>query len=87
MVINRKQQKVTVSGYVDAQKVLKKVKPTGKKAEICHCVHHSAETYDKKAIPGYVRRIETTGTSTMEDQEDPHLDMFSDENPNSCSVM
>ncbi|XP_021851353.1 heavy metal-associated isoprenylated plant protein 23-like [Spinacia oleracea] len=32
--INRKQQKVTVSGYVEANKVLKKAKSTGKKAEI-----------------------------------------------------
>ena len=31
--INRKQQKVTVSGYAEANKVLKKAKSTGEKAE------------------------------------------------------
>ncbi|KAK9226678.1 hypothetical protein WN943_011726 [Citrus x changshan-huyou] len=31
--VNRKQSRVTVTGYVDPNKVLKKVKSTGKRAE------------------------------------------------------
>ncbi|KAF5195117.1 Heavy metal-associated isoprenylated plant protein [Thalictrum thalictroides] len=92
--INRKQQKVTVTGYVDPKKVLKKAQSTGKKAEIWPYVPYNlvvqpyiAQAYDKKAPPGYVRRVEATGTSTMLNQEDPYITMFSDENPNSCSTM
>ncbi|RDX76313.1 Heavy metal-associated isoprenylated plant protein 23 [Mucuna pruriens] len=93
--INRKQQKVTVSGYVEASKVLKKAKSTGKKAEIWPYVPYNmvahaytVQAYDKKAPPGYVRRVEnsaTTGTVTA--YEDPYTTMFSDENPNACSCV
>lgn len=91
--INRKQQKVSVTGYVEPNKVLKKAKSTGKKAEIWPYVPYSMVThpyavpsYDKKAPPGYVRRLETTGTVTT--HEDPYITtMFSDENPNACSIM
>ena len=62
MEVNRKQQKVTVVGYVEAGKVLKKAQSTGKKAEIWPYVPYSlvsqpyvAGTYDKRAPPGYVR--------------------------------
>lgn len=94
--INRKQQKVTVNGYVEANKVLKKAKSTGKKAEIWPYVPYnlvaqpySAQAYDKKAPAGYVRKVENTapsGTVTRYN-EDPYINMFSDENPNACSVM
>ncbi|KAK1308476.1 Heavy metal-associated isoprenylated plant protein 26 [Acorus calamus] len=54
--INKKQQKVTVTGYVEANKVLKKAKSTGKKAEIWPYVPYNlvshpyiAQAYDKKA--------------------------------------
>ncbi|KAK4353897.1 hypothetical protein RND71_026091 [Anisodus tanguticus] len=94
--INRKQQKVTVTGYVEAHKVLKKAKSTGKKAEIWPYVPYNlvaqpyaAAAYDKKAPPGYVRRVDqnpTTGTvSTFEDPA--YVTMFSDDNPNACSIM
>ncbi|KAF7839984.1 heavy metal-associated isoprenylated plant protein 23 [Senna tora] len=98
--INRKQQKVTVSGYVEANKVLKKAKSTGKKAEIWPYVPYNlvahpyaASAYDKKAPPGYVRNIEssstgiaTVGTVAKYDQH-PYVTIFSDENPNACSIM
>ncbi|KAF7834258.1 heavy metal-associated isoprenylated plant protein 23 [Senna tora] len=94
--INRKQHKVTVSGYVEANKVLKKAKSTGKKAEIWPYVPYNlvahpyaAPAYDKKAPPGYVRKVEntaTTGTVARYD-EDPYITMFSDDNPNACSIM
>ncbi|ONK75509.1 uncharacterized protein A4U43_C03F17640 [Asparagus officinalis] len=99
--INRKQQKVTVSGYVEPSKVLKKAKSTGKKAEIWPYVPYNlvsqpytAQAYDKKAPPGYVRNVENVTTSSVSSyggggqrQEDQITNMFSDENPNSCSVM
>ncbi|XP_061345348.1 heavy metal-associated isoprenylated plant protein 23 [Gastrolobium bilobum] len=93
--INRKQQKVTVTGYVEPNKVLKKAKSTGKKAEIWPYVPYNlvaqpyaAPAYDKKAPPGYVRKVDITPTvGTVTRYEDPYMNMFSDENPNACSIM
>ncbi|KAE8704908.1 Heavy metal-associated isoprenylated plant protein 26 [Hibiscus syriacus] len=93
--INRKQQKVTVTGYVEANKVLKKAKSTGKKAEIWPYVPYNlvaqpyaAASYDKKAPPGYVRKVEhNVNKGVVTRYEDPYMSMFSDENPNACSVM
>ncbi|XP_027336906.1 heavy metal-associated isoprenylated plant protein 23-like [Abrus precatorius] len=93
--INRKQQKVTVTGYVEATKVLKKAKSTGKKAEIWPYVPYNmmthpyvASAYDKKAPPGHVRRVDNSATiGTVTSFEDPYITMFSDENPNACSIM
>lgn len=95
MEINRKQQKVSVTGYVEPNKVLKKAKSTGKRAEIWPYVPYNlvaqpyiAQAYDKKAPSGYVRKVENTGTTgTMTRYEDPYTSMFSDENPNACSIM
>lgn len=95
MEINRKQQKVSVTGYVEPNKVLKKAKSTGKRAEIWPYVPYNlvaqpymAPAYDKKAPPGYVRKVENTATTgTMTRYEDPYTAMFSDENPNACSIM
>ncbi|CAN0912034.1 Heavy metal-associated isoprenylated plant protein 23 [Linum grandiflorum] len=69
--INRKQQKVTVTGYVEPHKVLKKI----------------AGTYDKKAPPGHVRNVEQSAPTTYAAAGDPYTTMFSDDNPNACSVM
>ncbi|XP_004302198.1 PREDICTED: heavy metal-associated isoprenylated plant protein 26 [Fragaria vesca subsp. vesca] len=93
--INRKQQKASVTGYVEPNKVLKKAKSTGKRAEIWPYVPYNlvaqpymAPAYDKKAPPGYVRKVENTATTgTMTRYEDPYTAMFSDENPNACSIM
>ncbi|KAM7275072.1 hypothetical protein ACFE04_016938 [Oxalis oulophora] len=95
--INRKQHKVTVTGYVEASKVLKKAKSTGKKAEIWPYVPYNlvaqpymVGAYDKRAPPGYVRNLDnqnvSTATVTRYDQ-DPYVSMFSDDNPNACSIM
>ncbi|OEL34932.1 Heavy metal-associated isoprenylated plant protein 20 [Dichanthelium oligosanthes] len=79
--INRKQQKVTVVGYVEASKVLKKAQSTGKKAEMWPYVPYSlvsqpyvAGTYDKRAPPGYVRSAEpgyvvTAGSQQQQQQQ------------------
>lgn len=95
--INRKQQKVTVSGYVEANKVLKKAKSTGKKSEIWPYVPYNlvaqpytAQVYDKKAPPGYVRKVETaasSGVTRYEDTSYSYVTLFSDDNPNACFVM
>lgn len=94
--INRKQQKVTVTGNVEVNKVLKKAKSTGKRAEIWPYIPYNlvaqpytAQAYDKKAPPGYVRNVEiNTATSGIVTRyEDPYVSMFSDDNPNACSIM
>ncbi|XP_043708418.1 heavy metal-associated isoprenylated plant protein 23 isoform X2 [Telopea speciosissima] len=92
--VNLKQQKVTVTGYVEPNKVLKKAQSTGKKAEFWPYVPYTlvahpytAQAYDKKAPPGYVRNVETPGTSTLSKQEEQYTTMFSDDNPNACSIM
>ncbi|KAH6760189.1 Heavy metal transport/detoxification superfamily protein [Perilla frutescens var. hirtella] len=93
--INRKQQKVTVTGYVEQSKVLKKAKSTGKKAEIWPYVPYNLvaqpyapQAYDKKAPPGFVRKVENpAANAAVVKFEDPYMAMFSDENPNACSIM
>ena len=95
MDINRKQYKVTVTGYVEPHKVLKKVQSTGKKAEIWPYVPYNlvahpyaAQTYDKKAPPGYVRNVEVIKVSSQAVRpEDQFTTLFSDDNPNACSIM
>lgn len=97
MDIDRKQQKVTVTGYVETNKVLKKAKSTGKKSEIWPYVPYNlvaqpytAQVYDKKAPAGYVRNVESVAPNTQtasSKQEEQYNNIFSDENPNACSVM
>ncbi|XP_077249964.1 heavy metal-associated isoprenylated plant protein 23-like [Tasmannia lanceolata] len=92
--INRKQQKVTITGYVEANKLVNKVKSIGKKAEIWPYVPYNlvaqpytAQSYDMKAPPGYVRNVEAIATYSTATKQDDQYTMFSDENPNACSVM
>lgn len=93
--INRKQNKVSVCGYVEASKVLKKVQSTGKKAELWPYVPYNVvahayttQAYDKKAPPGYVRNVESLAISNPGSRpDDQYTTMFSDDNPNSCSIM
>ena len=64
--VNINQSRLTVTGYVDAEKVLKRVKEgTGKAAMLWPYVPHNlvyypyaANSYDNKAPPGYVRKVE-----------------------------
>ncbi|KAE8790998.1 Superoxide dismutase 1 copper chaperone [Hordeum vulgare] len=98
--INRKQYKVTVQGFVEPHKVVKRVQATGKKAEIWPYIPYNlvahpyaAQTYDKKAPPGYVRKVDAVmpvasyGAGPGAAQEERLTTMFSDDNPNACSVM
>lgn len=64
--INMRQNKVTVLGRVDPNKVLKKIRRTGKRAEFWSHGSH---------IP------------TARSAENQTISLFSDENPNNCSIM
>nr|ABK22742.1 unknown [Picea sitchensis] len=93
--INRKMQKVTVTGYVEPNKVLKKVKRTGKRAELWPYVPYnsvsqpfSTQNYDKKAPSGFVRKESFNTRSYSNRQDDQYgTNMFSEENPNACTIM
>ncbi|XP_061338351.1 heavy metal-associated isoprenylated plant protein 21-like [Gastrolobium bilobum] len=91
--INRKQSRVTVNGYVDANKVLKRVRRTGKKrAEFWpyvpqHVVSypHASGVYDKRAPAGYVKNVQTFPASV--ETEEKFMSLFSEDNVNACSIM
>lgn len=89
-----KQQKVTVTGYVEPKKVLKAAQSTKKKVELWPYVPYTlvahpyvSQAYDKKAPPNMVRSIPNTATINETTVDDSYTIMFSDENPNACTVM
>ena len=94
-----KQNKVTVTGYVDAAKVMRRVAyKTGKRVEPWpyvpyEMVQHpyAPGAYDKKAPAGYVRNVVADPTAAplarASSTEVRYTAAFSDENPNACSVM
>lgn len=91
--VNRKLSLVTVNGYVDPNKVLKRVINTGKKAEFWPYVpynvvqyHNLSQVYDKKAPAGYVKNVQAAPTPNAATEETMTY-LFSDENPNACSIM
>ncbi|CAM8989442.1 hypothetical protein QQ045_009413 [Rhodiola kirilowii] len=91
--INRKQQKISVTGYIEAEEVLKKAKRTGLRVQMWQFVPYNlvdepyqAKLYDKKAPVGFVRKAEPSG-NTNKKQDEPYLTMFSDDNTDSCSIM
>ncbi|KAK1619880.1 hypothetical protein QYE76_025397 [Lolium multiflorum] len=95
--VNRRQQRVTVTGSVDPHKVLLRARSTGKKAELwpqknpCYngaavMAHHGAigavQAHERWAPPVYPRHPDAMGAGAE------HItDLFSDENPNACTVM
>ncbi|XP_068640063.1 heavy metal-associated isoprenylated plant protein 26-like [Aristolochia californica] len=99
--VEPKQHKLTVVGYVDPNKVVRRVRMrTGKTAELWPYVPYDAVAhpyapgaYDKKAPPGYVRDVMAgsdpkKASAAMASSTEEHMsNAFSDENPNSCSVM
>ncbi|XP_039116423.1 heavy metal-associated isoprenylated plant protein 26-like [Dioscorea cayenensis subsp. rotundata] len=97
--VNPKQNKLTVTGYVEPKKVLKRVRnKTGKHAEVWpyvpyDVVYHPyvAGAYDKKAPPGYVRNVlddpKVSNLARASSMEERYSTAFSDENPNACTVM
>ncbi|KAI3976625.1 hypothetical protein MKX01_008483 [Papaver californicum] len=91
--VNRKQSKVTVSGYVEPNKVLKRVQSTGKKAEFWPYIPYNlvaypyvAQAYDKKAPSGYVKNV-VQALPSPNNPEEKLTTLFSDDNPNACSIM
>ncbi|KAL6525974.1 Heavy metal-associated isoprenylated plant protein 26 [Orobanche hederae] len=96
--VSPKQNKLTVVGYVDPEKVVSRVAyRTGKKAEIWPYVpydvveHPYAQgVYDKRAPAGYVRYSEDPRVSQLaraSSTEVRYTTAFSDENPAACVVM
>eukprot|EP00268_Persea_americana_P022090 TRINITY_DN2198_c0_g1_i1.p1 TRINITY_DN2198_c0_g1~~TRINITY_DN2198_c0_g1_i1.p1 ORF type:complete len:107 (+),score=7.20 TRINITY_DN2198_c0_g1_i1:106-426(+) len=96
--VDRKQWKLTVVGYMDPNKVMKRVRwRTGKKAELWPYVPYDTVAhpyapgaYDKKAPPGYVRNVLDPGAASVvraSSREERYTNAFSDDNPNACSVM
>jgi hypothetical protein len=94
-----KQNKVTVTGYVEPSKVIRRVSyKTGKKVEpwpyvpydlVAH--PYAPGAYDKKAPAGYVRNVVANPNAAPLDRasslEQKYTAAFSDENPNACTIM
>lgn len=92
--VDLKQQKVTVTGFIDAKKALKAVQAKGKKAEPWPYVPYNLiahpyvpQVYDKKAPPGFVRATVDESIATLSPREEKLSSMFSDDNPYACSIM
>ncbi|KAK4437626.1 Heavy metal-associated isoprenylated plant protein 26 [Sesamum alatum] len=96
--VSPKQNKLTVVGYVDPEKVVARVAHrTGKKAELWPYVPYDVVAhpyapgvYDKKAPAGYVRNAEDPQVSQLaraSSTEVRYTTAFSDENPTACVVM
>lgn len=94
MEVDLKQQKATVTGRVEAKKVLKAAQSTKKKVELWPYVPYNlvahpyvAQAYDKKAPPNMVRSVPNTATISETTMDDTYTLLFSDDNPNACSIM
>ncbi|XP_006649426.1 heavy metal-associated isoprenylated plant protein 27-like [Oryza brachyantha] len=97
--VDAKQNKVTVTGYVEQEEVAERLRRrTGKKAEPWPYVPYDVVphpyapgAYDKKAPLGYVRNAladpDAAPLARATDDEEKLASAFSDENPNSCSLM
>ncbi|RVW17009.1 Heavy metal-associated isoprenylated plant protein 22 [Vitis vinifera] len=79
--------------FVDPNKVLKRVKSTGKRAEFWPYVPYNLvyypyikEAYDKKAPSGYVKNVVQALPSPSATDE-RLTTLFSDDNPNACSII
>ncbi|MBA0732285.1 hypothetical protein Gogos_016388, partial [Gossypium gossypioides] len=92
--VNRKQSRVTVTGNVEPNRVLKRVKSTGKRAEFWpyipqHVVYYpyASGAYDKKAPAGFVRNVvQAYPGSSSHAPEENFVSFFSDDNVHACSI-
>ncbi|XP_058759103.1 heavy metal-associated isoprenylated plant protein 26-like [Vicia villosa] len=96
--VERKANKVTVTGYVEPSKVVNRITyRTGKRAELWPYVPYDVVAhpyapgiYDKKAPSGYVRNAYDPNVSNLaraSSAEVRYTTAFSDENPAACAVM
>ncbi|KAK3413775.1 heavy metal-associated isoprenylated plant protein 27 [Eucalyptus grandis] len=97
--VEPKQNKLTVIGYVDPGKVLRRVRHrTGKVCDFWPYVPYdivdhpyAPGAYDKKAPPGYVRNVfqdpQTSALARASSTEVKYTTAFSDDNPYACTVM
>ncbi|XP_009592412.1 heavy metal-associated isoprenylated plant protein 21 isoform X2 [Nicotiana tabacum] len=92
--VNRKQSKVTVNGYVDPNRVLNRIKSTGKRAEFWPYVPynvvyypHAPQAYDKRAPAGMVKNVAQAQLPPNATEEEKFAYLFSDDNPSACSIM
>ncbi|CAN1299649.1 Heavy metal-associated isoprenylated plant protein 24 [Linum perenne] len=92
--VDMKQQKATVTGYIDPKKVLKAAQSTKKKVELWPYVPYTlvanpyvAQAYDKKAPPNHVRAVPATAIIDQTTVDDHYTTLFSEENPNACHIM
>lgn len=91
--VNPKQQRVTVTGHIDANEILDEVRSTGKTADMWSLVPYNLVAYpyaigayDMKAPTGFVRGV----PQAVGDPKSPELKMmalFNDDNANACSIM
>lgn len=91
--VNQKLQRVTVTGYVDAEEVLEEVRSTGKSADNWPFVPYNLVAfpyvkgaYDVKAPSGFVRNV-PDANGDPKSPEMKLMRLFDDENPDHCSIM
>lgn len=84
---------MTVSGYIEPKRVLERIASIGKRAEVWPYVSYNlvaypyvGGVYDKKAPSGFVRSAPQAMPSPNA-IDIKYTSLFSDENPNACSVM
>ncbi|OIT31182.1 heavy metal-associated isoprenylated plant protein 26-like [Nicotiana tabacum] len=97
--VEPKKHRLVVTGYVDPDKVLRRVRHrTGKKAEFWPYVPYDLVdhpyvrgVYDKKAPAGFVRNVDgnpqASSLARASSTEVNYITAFSDENPQACTVM
>lgn len=91
--VTKNQQRVTVTGHIDANEILDEVRSTGKTADMWSLVPYNLVAYpyaigayDMKAPTGFVRGV----PQAVGDPKSPELKMmalFNDDNANACSIM
>ncbi|KAF3612438.1 Heavy metal-associated isoprenylated plant protein 26 [Capsicum annuum] len=97
--VEPKKHRLIVTGYVDPDKVLRRVRHrTGKRAEFWPYVPYDLVdhpyvrgVYDKKAPAGYVRNVydnpQAPSLARASSTEVNYITAFSDENPQACTIM
>lgn len=97
--VERKANKVTVTGYVEPSKVVARIAHrTGKRVELWPYVPYDVVAhpyapgvYDKKAPSGYVRNANydpnVSNLARASSTEVTYTTAFSDDNPTACVVM